>query len=130
MSPTDPAAAADLTAAAAFARWRDTTPLGARIPAALWSRAVELARAHGVARVATTLRLDYTRLKRRLTGQTEAAAPSPPEFVAMTLDLPPSGPGCILALSDAHGRALRIEWTQPVASDVAAVARSLWEAPL
>lgn len=59
MSPTDPAAAADLTAAAAaFARWRDTTPLGACIPAALWSRAVELARAHGVARVATTLRLD------------------------------------------------------------------------
>lgn len=48
----------------------------------------------------------------------------------MTLDLPLSGPGCILALSDAHGRALRIEWTRPVASDVAAVARSLWEAPL
>jgi guanine deaminase len=34
-------------AAAAFARWRDTRPLGARIPAALWSRAVDLARAHG-----------------------------------------------------------------------------------
>jgi len=129
MSLPHPTAAADLTAAAAaFARWRDTTPLGARIPETLWSRAVELARTHGVARVATALRLDYTRLKRRLTGQSEAAAPPPAEFVAMTLDLPAAGTGCILALSDARGRALRIEWARPVASDVAAVARSLWEA--
>ncbi len=129
MSPSHPTAAADLTAAAAaFARWRDTTPLGARIPEALWSRAVELARAHGVARVATTLRLDYTRLKRRLAGESFAAAPPPPAFVEMTLDLPPSGPACVLALSDAHGRALRIEWTRPLASEVAAVAHSLWEA--
>ena len=129
MSLPHPTAAADLTAAAtAFARWRDTTPLGARIPEALWSRAVELARAHGVARVATVLRLDYTRLKRRVTAESSAAVPSPPEFVEMTLDLPPSGPGCILELSDTQGRALRIEWTRPVASEVAAVARSLWEA--
>ena len=129
MLPSHPTAAADLTAtAAAFARWRDTTPLGARIPEALWARAVELARSHGVARVATTLRLDYTRLKRRLTGQSEAAGPPPPAFVEMTLDLPPAGSACVLVLSDAHGRALRIEWTRPVASEVAAVARSLWEA--
>ena len=129
MSLPPPTTAADLAAAAAaFARWRDTTPLGTRIPEELWSRAVELARAHGVARVATTLRLDYTRLKRRLTGQSEAAGPPPPAFVEMTLDLPPAGSACVLALSDAHGRALRIEWTRPVASEVAAVARSLWEA--
>ncbi|MGB8718463.1 MAG: hypothetical protein WCD46_04080 [Desulfobacterales bacterium] len=129
MSLPHPATSADLAAtAAAFARWRDTTPLGARIPEKLWSRAVELASTHGVARVATTLRLDYTRLKRRLTGQSEAAVPPPPAFVEMTLDLPPTGAGCILALSDARGRALRIEWTRPLASEVAVVARSLWEA--
>ena len=129
MSLPPPTTSADLAAtAAAFARWRDTTPLGARIPEALWSRAVELAGTHGVGRVATTLRLDYTRLKRRLTGQSEAAAPPSPAFVEMTLDLPPSGAGCILALSDVRGRALRIEWTRPLASEVAAVACSLWEA--
>jgi hypothetical protein len=62
------------------------------------------------------------------TAEPEAAAPPPPAFVAMTLDLPAAGSGCILALSDARGRALRIEWPRPLASEVAAVARSLWEA--
>jgi len=114
--------------AAALTRWRNTKPLGARMPEALWSRAVALASTHGVAKVARVLRLDYVRLKRRVTAEAEVAAPPPPAFVEMTLGLPPAGPGCILALSDARGRALRIAWTQPVASEVAAVARSLWEA--
>jgi hypothetical protein len=114
--------------AAAFARWRSRTPLGSRIPEELWSQAVELSGTHGVAKVAARLRLDYYRLKRRVTGGVEVATPKPPAFVEMTLDLPPSGPGCVLALSDPHGRSLRIEWTRAVASEVATVARSLWEA--
>ena len=129
MSLSHPPATADLAAtAAAFGRWRDTKPSGGRIPEALWSQAVELARTHGVAAVARALRLDYVRLKRRLTAPSGAGAPPPPAFVEMTLDLPPAGSGCSLILSDACGRALRIEWIRPVASEVAAVARSLWEA--
>ena len=71
MSLTLPAAAADLAqTAAAFARWRNITPVGARIPEELWSQAVALAARHGVSQVATTLHLDYARLKRRLTALT------------------------------------------------------------
>lgn len=128
MSQLLPAADTNLAeTAAALARWRSTTPRPSRIPAALWSRAVELGRTHGVAKVARVLRLDYYDLKRRVTAASAATALAPPTFVEMTLGLAGSGPGCVLALSDAQGRALRIEWTRPVASEVAAVARSLWE---
>jgi hypothetical protein len=134
MSLSLPAAAADLAqTAAAFAHWRTATPVGARIPEALWSQAVALAARHGVSQVATTLHLDYARLKRRLTALT-AAPPvpppaTPPAFVDLVLGLPPSGPGCVLVVSDAHGRSLRIEWSGTAPSEVAAVARSLWAAP-
>jgi hypothetical protein len=132
MFPSIPAVAAELAqAAAAFARWRDSTSVGARIPEALWSRAAELAATHGVAKVAATLRLDYVRLKRRVAARPVASAsppPAAPAFVELTVGLPPSGPGCVLALSNAAGQCLRIEWTRPLASEVAAVARSLWEA--
>jgi hypothetical protein len=128
-----PLPAADLAeTAAAFARWRNATPLGARIPDELWSRAVDLAARHGVAKVAATLRLDYYGLKRRATAAAPVPPPVsasvPPAFVEMALGLAPSGPGCVLALSDSRGRSLRVEWTPAVAGEVAAVARSLWEA--
>jgi hypothetical protein len=89
---------------------------------------VELAARRGVAQVARALRLDDVRLKRRLAMKSEATAPPPPAFLDLTLELPPAGSGCVLALTDTHGRSLRIEWTRPLASEVAAVARSLWEA--
>jgi hypothetical protein len=129
MSQLFPAASSSLAeTAATLTQWRSTKPLGARIPEALWSRAVALASTHGVAKVARVLRLDYVRLKRRLLAQAQTAVAPPPGFVELTLGLPPAGSGCTLALSDTRGRALRIEWTRPVASEVAAVARSLWEA--
>jgi hypothetical protein len=132
MAQSPPVAAPDpelAEAASALTRWRATRPLGGRIPEALWSRAVALAARHGVAQVARALRLDYVRLKRRLTEQAQSAAPLPPAFLDLTLELPPAGSGCVLALFDTRGRSLRIEWTRGVASEVAAVARSLWEAP-
>ncbi|WP_295394721.1 hypothetical protein [uncultured Thiodictyon sp.] len=131
MSLSLPAAADLAQTAAAFAHWRSTTSAGARIPEELWSRAVELAARHGVSKVATTLRLDYAGLKRRLTARTApppVPCAAPPAFVEMMLGLPPSGPGCVLTLSDARGRSLRIEWTGTATSEVATVARSLWEA--
>ncbi len=128
MSLSLPAAADLAETAAAFAHWRNTTPRGARIPEELWSRAVELAASYGVSRVAATLRLDYVGLKRRLTTAPTLPPPVPPAFVEMTLGLPSSGPGCVLALSDARGRTLRIEWPRAAAGEVATVARSLWEA--
>lgn len=43
-------------------------PRRTKLPESLWQAAVELARQHGVYPAAHPLRLDYTRLKRRLDG--------------------------------------------------------------
>ena len=126
-------------AAAALAEWRNIRPrnAGARIPEELWSRAIELAERHGIAKVAVALKLDYTSLKRRLTATTTATEkrpaggerPSPPspDFVELDFGLPLAAPACILILSDRHGRALRIELPRAGSRDIAEVARSLWQ---
>lgn len=51
---------------ARFKRWRKTRVRGQRIPQSLWTKAVELARKHGVEAVAGALRVNVDRLKARL----------------------------------------------------------------
>jgi hypothetical protein len=134
MSLSRPTAAADLAqTAAAIAHWRSSVPRRSRIPDEFWSQAVELVDRHGVGTVARALRLDYTALKRRVTRSckgtvpTVAAAP-PAAFVEYPFGLAGAGASCVVALSDPCGRLLRIEWTGAAVGEVAAVARSLWEA--
>ena len=139
LTVSDPQLAA---AAAALAEWRSTRPRSSRIPEDLWSRAIELAERHGIAKVAVALKLDYTSLKRRLARTAAAAtAPAPAkrpaasarssahsaDFVELDFGLPLAPPPCILVLSDRHGRALRIELPGAASSDIAEVARSLWQ---
>src|SRR5436190_9324293 len=49
-------------------QFRSAQPGRTKLPESLWQAAVELARQHGVYPVAHPLRLDYTRLKKRLGG--------------------------------------------------------------
>lgn len=120
-------------AAAALAEWRSTLPGSSRIPEERWSRATELAERHGVAKVAGALKLDYTSLKRRLSGtarrpaEGERTSPQSPAFVELNFGLPLATAACVLVLSDRHGRALRIELPCAASSDIAEVARSLWQ---
>jgi len=114
--------------AAAFAQWRSRVPRASPIPAELWSRAVELARTLGVSPVARALKLDYTRLKQRMKVGVPAPAPEPPAFVELSLGVPVAPRGCTLALSDGHGRSLRIEWTGGSPGELSALAERLWEA--
>ena len=55
-------------------QFRSTQPGRTKLPESLWQAAVELARQHGVYPVAHPLRLDYTRLKKRLGGSPTVAA--------------------------------------------------------
>ena len=121
--------------AATLAEWRKTRPRSPRIPEDLWSRAIELAERYGIAKVAVALKLDYTSLKRRLASTVTAKRPaagvrsSAPsaEFVELDFGLPLAPSPCVLVLSDRHGRALRIELPRAANSDIAEVARSLWQ---
>ena len=121
--------------AATLAEWRKTRPRSPRIPEDLWSRATELADRYGIAKVAVALKLDYTSLKRRLASTVTAKRPaagvrsSAPsaDFVELDFGLPLAPSPCILVLSDRHGRALRIELPRAASSEIAEVARSLWQ---
>jgi hypothetical protein len=57
-----------------FQRWRKTRQRGTPIPERLWSLAMELAATYGVCKTASTLKLDYYGLKKRLGESTSAAA--------------------------------------------------------
>ncbi len=61
-----------------FDNWRGAGDKGRRIPEALWQSATELAREIGVNPVVRALHLDYTRLKRRVTGQVASKTTTSP----------------------------------------------------
>ena len=84
--------------------WRATRTRGQRIPKELWAAATELARVHGLNQTATTLRLNYYGLKRRLSGGPVQPNRSGrlPTFVELAA---PAVPACV----DDHGT---IEWVQ------------------
>ena len=111
-----------------FERWRRSSRRGKRIPAELWSVAVELAREHGVSKTSASLRLEYYALKKRLEAE---GAPSVegrrPTFVEVALGSAPATP-CVLELVDGRGLKLRVELPDRAAAQLGGVARSLWEA--
>ena len=67
-------------------QFRGTQPRRTKLPESLWQAAVELARQHGVYSVAHPLRLDHTRLKKRVGGSSnfrrKATKPAFVELVA------------------------------------------------
>jgi hypothetical protein len=92
-------------------QFRSTQPGRRKLPESLWQAAVELARQHGVYPVAHPLRLDYTRLKKRLGGsptfRRKAAKPAFVELVA-----PPRAQleECVIEFESSSGSKMRIQW--------------------
>ena len=79
-----------------FEEWRSQRKGKARIPAELWSAAVEVARKEGVNRTARELHVAWDDLKRRLAGAKEIRQTPPAAFV----ELVPPG----IILSRMHNR--------------------------
>ena len=62
-------------AAARLDEWRRQRVKGERIPAPLWNMVLDLARRYGVSRTATTVRIGYYGLKKRLAATVSLVDP-------------------------------------------------------
>lgn len=120
-------------AAAQFARWRAGRERGARIPAALWELALELAGEHGLSRTATALKLDYYALKKRLDRQSALAigANEParqPAFVELAPSIIASPGQCLIEFRNTAGATFRVYLPAGQVPDLVALAQSFGDA--
>jgi hypothetical protein len=110
-------------AKARFEEWRNNRRGKARIPAELWSPAVEVARKEGINRTARELHVAWDDLKRRMPAT--GAVPRP-AFVELVTPQVQSVPECTLEVEGRRGK-LRIQLKGASASDLASLSRALWE---
>lgn len=105
--------------------WRSHRERGSRIPAHLWTLAVDLARVHGPSRTATTLGLDYYGLKRRLSKTSSSSTSLSAAFVELPVPLS-TGKQCQAELTSGSGAVLRLQLNGYEATDLAALVGRLW----
>ena len=125
-----------------FEQWRAVRKVGARIPAALWAGAVDAAAAHGVCRVAVTLRLDYAVLK-RLSALANSIATQPalqeaPRFAEFFAPVGPQPaasaasslqPVCVIELTNSRWAAMRVELNSACAlAGLSSLCSAFWAA--
>jgi hypothetical protein len=124
-----------------FQQWRATrNGARSRIPQSLWASAVKMAQRYGVCRTATTLRLDYYSLKRRVESQPPAKRRSPTAAASsgaeasvapgfLELPAPPwSGGECLVELEEPGGAKMRVHLKGFAPPDLAMLSQSFWKA--
>ena len=114
-------------ARARFEEWRDNRSGKARIPAELWSAAVEVARKEGINRTARELHVAWDDLKRRMAPMGEVPQqPGSPAFVELVAPRAESIPECMIELEGRRCK-VRIQLKGASASYLATLSRELWE---
>lgn len=110
-----------------FEQWRRQGKRRRRIPEDLWQMAVGAARVHGVRATAKQLRLNATKLKKRMrTLRQGRVSEDRPDFV----ELPWLGAApvseCVLEAEDRTGRKLRIHLKGAATTQAASLGHLLW----
>ncbi len=112
MNPSPPPLPTDLhEAQQKVDRWRAGNARRRRIPESFWLRAAELARGHGVNRVAQSMRLSHRRLKARVEASAvNSIAPAPVRFVELDGAGPALGAPTPLTIEidDGSGRRMQV----------------------
>jgi hypothetical protein len=112
-----------------FERWRATRRGRTRIPDTLWASATLVADTFGISRTARVLRVNPSRLKKRLAQRSAANVPElegKPRFIELGPFSPNGSCECLLELEDDNGAKMRIELKGIAAPDLAALSRGLW----
>jgi hypothetical protein len=107
-------------------QFRSTQPARTKLPEPFWQAAIQLAREHGLYAVAHPLRLDYTRLKQRLSGipsQSRKLKPKP-AFVEVIADGRATLPECVIEFESASRGKMRIQWKAVAPPDWAGLLRA------
>jgi hypothetical protein len=110
-----------------FEAWRRTGRKGRRIPEPLWRAATELARELGSYRVATTLGLDYSYVRRRVDAQPRAPVSpvdAPPAFVELRVADVMGQAQCVVEFEGQRGK-LTIHLAEFCEAQVVALAEAL-----
>jgi hypothetical protein len=108
-------------------QWRSTRPYLMAMPEPLWTLAANLAKQHGLARVARFARLDYYSLKEhvaRLDG--DSGAEAKPTFIELKSVPAPLVCECTIELEDSKDSRMRIHIKGAPMPDIAALSRTLW----
>jgi hypothetical protein len=119
-----------------FKRWRESRKRGDRIPAQLWEAAVDLAREHGVPRIANRLRLNAEFLNRRMESAAShaPASKSDTEFVELFAAAPATATSaavtreCVIELENARGAKMRVELNGAGLAGLTHLCRGFWGA--
>ena len=117
-----------------FEKWRaERKSATERIPDPLWDAAAKAATKFGVYRTARAVRLDYMKLRNRVSpAETSADAPATPQqasFVEVSVTPGSKLPPCTVELEAPSGVKLRMEFSDIDVAVLESVVRSLLDAP-
>jgi hypothetical protein len=89
-----------------FEAWRSAQPPRSRLPESMWSAAAEMAQRHGLHCTSKALRLDYTRLKKRLPGAVAVGSTrsAPPDFLELLASPASNVAECVVEVESNRGR--------------------------
>ena len=114
-----------------FINWRKNRKHRTLIPPRLWNAAISLAGRYSTHKISTTLRLNYTELRKRisLAGAAEKTAATPPmpsaNFVEYSV-CPPHQPECLIEMENRHGDKMRIFVCVESSLDLLSLGKSFW----
>ena len=98
-------------------QWRSAQKGRTKLPESFWLAAIDLAKQYGVFRTAHTLRLDYTRLKQRLSDTADARR-KPPQVAFVELMAHPADlQECVIEFESAGKAKMRIQCKSSVPPD-------------